>query len=422
MREREGGTQLVEQTGAGPGAGILPPETGGLRSLSFGFTIFAVHFFFVAYAMSLVAVPQSLEGQPDWLVGLVVGALGIAGMATRPLAGVWIDGGNRQRWLRIGGAGTIVTFAGFALSLNPWVMLLFRMLQGISMGLFTTSLLAMVSGIIPANRRGLGVGLYQSSNAISQMYASALAVGLAAAFSFAFVFLLGSGFAALALVSGGLVRDPEAGRPRVAPPPWREREWISRSALAPALVFLTMTTTMGAVQAFLPAFALERDLGNVGLFYTVFAAPLLLSRLLSGALSDRVGRGRLVVPALAVGVLSLALLAATRSQPMLLAVAVVYGLGFGAVQVTIFALIVDRTPPDRRGAGMATYTMAWDVGAVLGGVLLGVVIDATSYAFGFIVCALLPLLGIAIYLAVMGRGARAAAGAATGAAGDGSGG
>ena len=130
----------------------------------------------------------------------------------------------------------------------------------------------------------------------------------------------------------------------------------------------------------------------------------------------------MVGPALAVGVLSLALLAATRSQPMLLAVAVVYGLGFGAVQVTIFALIVDRTPPDRRGAGMATYTMAWDVGAVLGGVLLGIVIDATSYALGFIVCALLPLLGIAIYLAVLGRGARPAANAAIDAAGDGPGG
>ena len=155
---------------------------------------------------------------------------------------------------------------------------------------------------------------------------------------------------------------------------------------------------MGAVQAFLPAFALERDLGNVGLFYTVFAIPLLLSRLLSGALSDRVGRGRVVVPALAVGVLSLALLAATRSQPMLLAVAVVYGLGFGAVQVTIFALIVDRTPPDRRGAGMATYTMAWDVGAVLGGVLLGLLIELTSYSVGFALCALFPLAGIVVYL------------------------
>jgi predicted MFS family arabinose efflux permease len=42
--------------------------------------------------------------------------------------------------------------------------------------------------------------------------------------------------------------------------------------------------------------------------------------------------------------------------------------------------------------------MAWDVGAVLGGIVLGLVIDATSYATGFFICGLLPFLGIALYL------------------------
>ncbi|MDP6607119.1 MAG: hypothetical protein QF664_12805, partial [Dehalococcoidia bacterium] len=48
---------------------------------------------------------------------------------------------------------------------------------------------------------------------------------------------------------------------------------------------------------------------------------------------------------------------------------------------------------------MATYTMAWDVGAVLGGVLLGVVIDATSYSTGFVICAAMPVAAIAFYIA-----------------------
>jgi hypothetical protein len=42
--------------------------------------------------------------------------------------------------------------------------------------------------------------------------------------------------------------------------------------------------------------------------------------------------------------------------------------------------------------------MAWDVGAVAGGGLLGFVVDATSYSFGFVLMGFLPLIGIAIYV------------------------
>ncbi len=367
-----------------------------LGTLPFTLAVFSVHFYFVAYFISVVEIPKSLEGEPDWLVGLVVGGFGVAGMVTRPLAGVLVDSGNRQRWLRVGAVGTAVAFAGYALSVDPWTMLLFRLLHGVAMGLFTTSLLAMVMALIPERGRGLGIGLYQSSNALSQLYASAAAIWLTAVTSFEFVFLVGAAASGIALLFGMFVADRAPGAPS-EPPPWGERQWISRTGLVPALVFLTMTTTMGSINAFLPLFADERSLGNVGLFYSVYALALLPARLLSGALSDRVGRGPVVVPALLMGAVSLLLLSTTQSQWMLLLVAVIYGLSFASVQVTAVALVVDRTPLHQLGAGMATYTMAWDVGLVLGSVLLGFVVELTSYATTFAVGAALPLLGLVFY-------------------------
>ena len=72
--------------------------------------------------------------------------------------------------------------------------------------------------------------------------------------------------------------------------PWKKREWISKTALLPALVFVMMTTTVGATGAFLPLFSLERELGNPGLFYTVWGFTLLISRFSSGFMGDRYGR------------------------------------------------------------------------------------------------------------------------------------
>lgn len=370
----------------------------GLFTRPYVLALLSVHFYFAAYFISIVAVPQSLAGRPDWLVGLVVGSLGISGMLTRPAAGVWVDSGSRQRWLRIGAAGTAIAFVGYALGPGPWAMLGLRLVHGVAMGLYTTALLAMVAGAVPASRRGLGVGVYQSANAAAQLYAAALAVSLAAATSFRVVFLVGAVACVIALALGALVSDVAAPSPAAARP-WRERQWVSWTALTPALVFLTMTTTIGAVQAFLPLFVLERDLGNAGVFYTVYALALLPGRLLAGALSDRIGRARVMLPALVMGAVALMLLSVTHSQGMLMAVALLYGAGFASVQVTVVALVVDRTPPENLGAGMATYTMAWDVGAVLGGVVLGVVVEATSYAATFALCGVLPMAGVLLYAA-----------------------
>ena len=49
------------------------------------------------------------EGDPNWLVGLVVGAFGISGALSRPIVGVGVDAGNRMTWLRLGAAGTAVS-------------------------------------------------------------------------------------------------------------------------------------------------------------------------------------------------------------------------------------------------------------------------------------------------------------------------
>lgn len=377
-----------------------PPAPGVSRELGgwpFVLALLAVHFYFVAYSMSVVGVPQSLEGQPDWLVGLVVGSMGISGMITRPLVGVWVDGGNRRRWQRLGGALTVVAYVGYALSPNPWVILGFRLVHGIAMGLFTTAQLAIVSGMLTERRRGLGMGLYQSANAVSQMYGAPLMVALAFGWSFPAAFSVGAVFSLLAVATAVFIPDHEGVRLAAVT---RARVWITRPAVAPALVFLSMTTTVGAVQAFLPLFASERGLGNVGLFYTVWGLALLVARAFSGGLSDRIGRSRVILPSLALGAVALIMVTTPQSQAMLLAAAVVYGLSFAAVQVTALALIIDRTPPESRGGGAATYTMAWDVGAVLGGIILGLVIDATSYATGFYICAALPVAGTALYLAM----------------------
>jgi MFS family permease len=399
-RDVEGMPSVGPAALPGGSAARLPLFTAG-----YAMAVVAVHFYFVSYSMSLIEIPRFLEDEPSWVIGVVVGAFGVAGMLTRPLTGIWVDRGNRQFWVRFGAALTALSFAAYVVAPAPWATLVIRLIHGAAMGLFTTALLAIVTSRLPAGRRGLGIGMYQTANTVAALYAALLAGWLISGASFTVAFLVSAAAALLAMLFGALAGDspPEAfeavsgaGGGPVGP---RRREWISRSALFPAIVFLSVTTPWGALNAFLPVFAEANDLGNVGLFYSVVAAAQLGARSSAGAISDRFGRSAVVIPGLGSSALGLLVLSSADTQAQLLVAAGLYGLGLAATQTAIVALIVDRTPVAQLGAGMATYTIAWDVGQVIGSILLGFIVSLTSYGGVFALSATFPVLGMLFFIA-----------------------
>ncbi|RLT40463.1 MAG: MFS transporter [Chloroflexi bacterium] len=374
-----------------------------LWTRSYILAVIASHLYFFTYHASIVEVPASLTDQPPWIIGLVVGAMGMAGMIFRPLVGVWLDGGNRVRLARLGAIGTTIAFIGYGLDLGPWAMLAFRLLHGMTMAMFTTALLAVVGASVPPASRGAGIGLYQTAGAVGQLYAAPIAIAVAVVAGMNITFLLTAGVVFVSLVTASMVRDTHAPAVVTTPLPWRQRAWVSKTAFLPALVFLCVTAPWGAVTTFLIEFADERALTNVGLFYTMVAATQVLSRASVGWLADRLTPALTVIPALMAATTSLLLLSVTRTETMLLVAGLLFGLGLASTQTSMVALVVSRTAPAGLGSAMATYTIAWDVGLVLGGTLFGFVVNATSPATTFAIISLMPIAGAALFLLRVAR-------------------
>src|SRR5205823_2587073 len=61
---------------------------------------------------------------------------------------------------------------------------------------------------------------------------------------------------------------------------------------------------------------------------------------------------------------------------------------------TLAALVVERAPERERGLALGTLSGAWDLGVVVGSVLLGAVADHFSYATGFAVGSVFAALGV----------------------------
>src|SRR5262249_59621331 len=158
------------------------------------------------------------------------------------------------------------------------------------------------------------------------------------------------------------------------------RRWFSPAAVYPSGLVMALYVSYGGLSALLPLFTARRQLGNPGLFFTVFALVSLVVRSPAGRLSDRLGRRTVIAPALAIASASLLLLGLADSQAMFLVAAALYGVGFGAGQPALLAMTADRGPPGDRGRAMGTLYTAWELGISGGAILLGLCAPRVGYA------------------------------------------
>jgi MFS family permease len=154
----------------------------------------------------------------------------------------------------------------------------------------------------------------------------------------------------------------------------------------------------GSIVWFISLFVVKQQIGNPGLFFTVYAIVLIIARGPIGLLSDRYGRIAVIAPGLVVGAFALGLLAMTTSMAMLLLVAGLYALSFAAIQPTLMALTVDRVPPAQRGSAMGTFSTAMDLGISAGAIVWGIVAQYAGYESVYFLAAGVNLIGLVIIL------------------------
>jgi MFS family permease len=151
--------------------------------------------------------------------------------------------------------------------------------------------------------------------------------------------------------------------------------------------------TFGAIVSFLPLFVQHHNLGNAGLFFTVYSIVVVALRPLSGRLSDRFGRSAVIIPGMIFLAVSMVILAYTTSTAGLLWTAVLQGIGFGAVHPAIMAWIVDRSTVHDRGPALATLMMMFDVGVGLSAIGLGQVLQQTDFTTMYLYAGGIALVG-----------------------------
>lgn len=253
---------------------------------------------------------------------------------------------------------------------------------------------------IGESKRGASFGVMRTSGAagwIGGTLAGGLLaqhVGFHAAFAFSTVLLAASAL----LYSPGPPRLT-ARRSEVRPCPAA----LARraSVLAVALATLTASVANPAYYTFLPLY-MVRELRTSELLASIAFSVTPLAEIpamvLLGSLSDRVGRRRVMALCLAAYPVRFALTGLLRDPALVIATQLLHGLTFGGLYVVATAHLAEEMA-GAAGVASSVYPIAANLGSVLGGYLLALVLAGSDFRSMYLTAAALSSLALPLLFA-----------------------
>ena len=337
-------------------------------------------------------------------VGIASAAQSLPSVVLRPFVGRLADKGKVLETLRVGSLITAVAPVGV---LIPGYVTVIgaRLAHGVGWALYSVSTRTVMARLAPAASRSTASGYYAAMPALAALVGPAVGVGVYSIVGDVGPVVIASGLGALSLIvvnrmgaPSGPSRSTRAATSRTASP-----SRLLEPAAIPATLMLTMFQASHALFAvFPPVYALEigESVETLVLYFPLFGAAALVSQVILGRVADLLGRGRATRLGCAVGIGGLCVGVVGDSMVTFTIAAAGYAIGFSILNPALSAMVMDRSPADRIGSAMATFTIGHGLAATVSSIVWGLLIEGHGFAPVFVLAGVLQALTAGISLVV----------------------
>ncbi|MDN5199760.1 MFS transporter [Fulvivirgaceae bacterium BMA10] len=352
-------------------------------------------FYFLLPALPIFVVSEL--GEDKGQVGLITGIYAISALIIRPFAGYAFDVYGRKRVYLVSLILYIFTMAAYFLATSFFILLVVRVIQGISWGVITTGGGTVTADLVPDTRRGEGIGFFGLSITLSMAIGPMIGLWVLGDNHFNFLFAASVVIAIVGFVLANFINYSKI-RAKAKRISWDTVFEIK--VIHISVVILIAAIPFAGIMSFLPLLGDELNIESIGLFFLIYALGVGILRPFAGTIMDIKGPGPLMLVSFVLSIGGLVLLSFSASETIFLWSGFIIGLGNGIVMPTLQTMLVNMVPAERRGVATSTFYSAVDLGIGFGSVALGYIAELTSLSTMYLVSGLL-LLGPAIYFFII---------------------
>ena len=300
--------------------------------------------------------------------GLIITLFTISAAISRPFSGKLTDTIGRKKVIYLGIFFSMLISWLYPFSFSVFFFLTLRFLHGFSAGFTPTGTTALLTDLIPANKRGQAMGIWGTfislGFGVGQFSGSWIGIN----FGMDALFLI-AGF--ISVISGlFLLRVEETlENPQKFDGSQLKVNWkdvIEPSVVPAAIVMILTASCSGIIFVLAPDISGFLGIENKGFFFGFYVISTIFVRLFTSSLSDRIGRRETMLIGVCILLLSMILLSRVDSYNSFVLAAIVFGLATGVSSPTLFAWTADLSHIKRRGVGAGTIFIALEAGIMLG--------------------------------------------------------
>jgi len=378
----------------------LPSEVWVLVVASF---IIAIGFGIVAPVLPMYASSFDVG---TTAVSVIVSAFALVRLLFAPMSGRLVNRFGETRVYIVGILIVAVTTGACGFATSYWQLIVFRSLAGVGSTMFTVAAVGLLIRLTPAPMRGRASGLWATGfllgNVAGPLVGASLvgfsirapfvayALALIVAALFVWLFLRRSTLAAI---------DLNNVQPTISVAT-AVRSGAYRAAMTSG--FANGAAVFGIRISLVPLFVVEglrSSPAMAGISLSVFAVGNASVLMVSGKLSDSIGRKPMAIAGLAVSAVGTAFVGFSGDVPLFMAASLVAGIGAGLLNPPQNAVVADVIGAKAKGGPvLAAFQMVTDLGAIIGPLLAGVLADQFSFQIAFLVTSLMFVVALGAWL------------------------
>ena len=302
------------------------------------------------------------------LKGSIIFLFSIAAGVSRPFAGKLADLIGRKRSIYIGLGIAIAVSLSYPFASWLGFFFVLRFLHGLSAGFAPTGATALLTDILPPDRKGAAMGLWGTFISLGIGVGQALGSYIFSLSNYDTLFMSAAGFGILALllmlpILETLPKQLKFERQQLLIK-WED---VVEPTVKPAAIIMLLTAiSSGVIFVLSPDYSFYLGIANKGYFFGIYVLTTIGVRLVFSSLSDRIGRRETMLFGCTLLVISMILLGLASDIWSYTIAAAIFGLATGVSSPTLFAWTADLSLAHRRGTGSGTMFIALEIGILTG--------------------------------------------------------